>query len=397
MSHVPAPRQSPTTTPIPIPFGRPLVSEAERAALDAVLASGVLTQGPVVRRFESTFASFTGAPHAVATSSCMGALHLAYLALGLCPGDEVIVPAQTHVATAMAVEACGGRCVFVDVAADTGNVDPAAVAAAITPRTRGITVVHFLGLPVEMRALRAIADARGLFIVEDCALAVGATIDGVHVGLWGDAGAFSFYPAKHITTGEGGMLVTRRADVATSASAQRAFGVQRTGPDIRPGGTDYDVTALGFNYRMNELSAALGVCQLERLPAFLAARCRNFEELTRALQTVEGISLLSSSHGDLRSAWYCLAFVLDDDLATRRDELMDVLRSRGIGLSVYYPRPVPFMRYFKERYAHANGAFPNAARISAQSISLPVGPHLGSDEMARMAQAVREGVATLGR
>jgi dTDP-4-amino-4,6-dideoxygalactose transaminase len=379
----------------PIAFGRPITTDEERQAIDAVLSSGVLTQGPTVKRFEADFAAFTGAPHAVATSSCMGALHLAYLALGLAPGDEVIVPAQTHVATAMAVEACGGRCTFVDVDAATGNLDLAAVEAAITPRTRAITLVHFLGLPVDMRALMALARRRGLHVVEDCALALGATVAGVHVGLWGDAGAFSFYPAKHITTGEGGMLISRRGEVAARVASQRAFAVERAGEGIRPGGTDYDVVALGFNYRMNELSAALGVVQMTRLPGFLAARRSNASQLATRLAEIDGISILPSSVGDLQGACYCVSFVLDDALGHARDALIDHLRAHAIGVSVYYPRPVPAMRFFRERYRHADGAFPNASRISAHSIALPVGPHLGEEDMARMAEAVGEGVARL--
>ena len=388
---------TPPVSTLTIPFGRPQVGDAELTVLADVLASGVLTQGPLVRQFEDEFAAFTNAPHALATSSCMGALHLAYLALGLRPGDEVIVPAQTHVATAMAVEVCGGRCVFVDVDAETGNIDLARVQDAITPRTRGITLVHFLGLPVDMRALRTIADAHHLFVVEDCALALGAICDGVHVGLWGDAGAFSFYPAKHISTGEGGMLTSRRADVAKLVRAQRAFGVDRSGPGVRPDGVDYDVTGLGLNYRMSELAGALGVCQMTRLPGILAARAANFAQLTGELESIAGITLMRSSHDHLQSSWYCLSFFMPGDLADRRDELAVFLRARGIGSSVYYPRPVPQMSFFRERYAHDAQAFPNAARISQQSIALPVGPHLGQDQMAIIAQGVRDGVAALRR
>jgi dTDP-4-amino-4,6-dideoxygalactose transaminase len=378
-----------------LPFGRPTLGAEERLLLDEVLASGTLTQGPVVKRFEQSFREFTGAPHALATSSCMGALHLSYLALGLRAGDEVIVSAQTHVATAMAVELCGGRCVFVDAEARTGNIDLGAVRAAITPRTRGIAVVHFLGVPVDMQALRAITDSSGLFVIEDCALALGATCHGVHVGLWGDAGAFSFYPVKHITTGEGGMLISRRADVAERAGRMRAFGIDRTAAGLAPSGADYDATAIGLNYRMSELAGALGVCQMRRLPSLLADRCAHFDRLAAELAEIGDVSVLQSNDESLKSAWYCLSFVLAGELADRRDELARRLRAHGVGSSVYYPRPVPLMSVFRERYGHVAGEFPNAERISRQSMALPVGPHLDAQDIEYIADQVREGIAAL--
>lgn len=385
---------SPSTTP-DLPFGRPTLGPAELALLEDVFASGTLTHGPLVKRFEREFAHFTRAPHALATSSCMGALHLAYLSLGVRPGDEVIVPAQTHVATAMAIEVAGGRCVFVDVDPDTGNIDLAAVRDAITPRTRGVAIVHFLGLPVDMRALLAITREHSLFVVEDCALALGATCHGVHVGLCGDVGAFSFYPAKHITTGEGGMLVTTRGDLANLGARMRAFGIDRDAPGVRPGGLDYDATVIGLNYRMSELAGALGVCQMKRLSDILATRRSNFEALAAELAAIDEITLLRSSHDGLQSAWYCLSFLLVGELGDRRDEVADFLRARGIGVSVYYPRPVPHMSVFRDRPGHGDGSFPEAARISRQSIALPVGPHLARRDIDRIASAVRHAIRSL--
>ena len=224
-----APRPSTTETRT-IPFGRPMISDAEQAAVAEVLSGPQLTHGPRVEKFEADFAQFTGAPHAVAVNSCTAALHLAYLHIGLGPGDEVIVPAQTHVAAAQAVELCGASCVFVDAEAETGNIDLDQVDERITPRTRALSVVHFLGMPVDMERVREIASRQDLLVVEDCALALGATFDEVHVGLHGDVGVFSFYPVKHITTGEGGMLITTVDDLAEAAARQRAFGIDR-----RPG------------------------------------------------------------------------------------------------------------------------------------------------------------------
>ncbi|MEZ5100176.1 MAG: DegT/DnrJ/EryC1/StrS aminotransferase family protein [Thermoleophilia bacterium] len=188
-----------------IPFGRPWITDDDRAAVLRVLEGHVLTHGPECSAFEQEFAAFLGPDaRAVTTSSCMASLHLAYLHLGVGPGDEVIVPAQTHVATAHAVEWVGARPVFVDCDPATGNLTAERIEAALTPATRAISVVHFLGIPCGMDEIARLARERGLFLVEDCALAVGSRFDGRHVGLFGDAGTFSFYPVKHLTSGEGG-------------------------------------------------------------------------------------------------------------------------------------------------------------------------------------------------
>ena len=202
-----------------IPFGRPIIGEAERAAVLDVLYGPILVHGPRTIAFENAFAKWTGAPHAISVSSCTAAMHLVYFTLGYGPGDEVIVPAQTHTATAHAVELTGAKAVFVDSERRTGNIDVSAIEAAITPRTRAIAVVHYLGVPVDMAGIGAVAKRHGLFVLEDCALAIGTRIDGVHAGLFGDVGCFSFYPVKHMTTAEGGMIITRNAALAAQAAA----------------------------------------------------------------------------------------------------------------------------------------------------------------------------------
>src|SRR3989338_6141324 len=180
----------------------------------AVLDGPILVHGPKSKEFESDFAAYTKAPHAVSVSSCTAGLHLMYFSKGLGPGDEVIVPAQTHTATAHAVELCGAKPVFVDAEKKTGNIDIGKIEAAITKRTKAISVVHYLGMPVDMEKVVKIADKHNLFVVEDCALAIGSFFKGIHAGLHGDAGSFSFYPVKHITTAEGGMVITRHKEIA---------------------------------------------------------------------------------------------------------------------------------------------------------------------------------------
>ncbi|MHC4416729.1 MAG: DegT/DnrJ/EryC1/StrS family aminotransferase [Planctomycetota bacterium] len=375
-----------------VPFGRPVIGEAERQAVLEVLSGPILTHGPVVKQFEQAFAAFTGAPHAVATSSCTAALQLAYMFLGLGPGDEVILPAQTHVAAAHAVELAGARCVFVDAEPRTGNVDLERIPELVTERTRAVCVVHYLGLPVDMVRLAEIAGRHDLFIVEDCALAVGATLDGVHAGLHGDAGCFSFYPVKHITTAEGGMVITRRDDVARTVAAQRAFGIDRNIVSQRPVPGRYDVPLLGNNYRMNEISAALGLAQTKRLDALVAARKANYEMLSAGLARIDEVETLRSTGGRFRSGYFCQSVLLRGRLRAKRARIMDALGRRGIGVSVYYPKPIPLLGYYRRKYGFADNSFPVASHLSAHSIALPVGPHLDSEDIEYLIASVKDAI-----
>ncbi len=378
-----------------IPFGRPMIGEEERAAVLDVLAGPILVHGPRAAQFEADFAAYTGAPHAVSVSSCTAGMHLVYFALGLGPGDEVIVPAQTHVATAHAVELTGARPVFVDAEAETGNIDIAAIERAATSRTKAIAIVHFLGMPVDMTPVMALARRRGWFVVEDCALALGTRLDGTHAGLFGDVGVFSFYPVKHITTAEGGMVITRDAKLAQSLRLKKAFGVNRShGERVVPG--VYDVDALGFNYRMSEIHAALGIEQLKKVDAFLAQRKANYQVLARALAGVRGIRLLRSSGGRFESSYYCLSMLLDPPLLTHRLDVVERLKADGVGTSVYYPHAVPHLAYYRDKYGFREDSFAIARSISDGSIALPVGPHLGEEDMRLIGGAVRramEGIA----
>jgi dTDP-4-amino-4,6-dideoxygalactose transaminase len=371
-----------------VPFARPWLADADRDAVARVLHGHILTHGPECAAFEAEFARMMGPEaHAVTVSSCMAALHLAYLAFGVGAGDEVIVPAQTHVATAHAVEWVGATPVFVDCDPATGNVTAEAVAAAVTPRTRAISVVHFLGIPCDMPAVMAVAARHGLRVVEDCALAVGTRAGGRHVGLFGDAGCFSFYPTKHLTTAEGGMLVTRHPEIAERVARLRAFGVDRSHAErARPG--IYDVPGLGLNYRMSELSAALGRAQLRRLDANLARRRANFARLRDALAARPGVRVLDARAPGMVNSHYCLGALLEGE--GRRDRVAAGLRAAGIGTSVYYPQPVPRMGYYRQRYGYDARRFPAASRISDHSIALPVGPHLGDDDITWIIDAGRE-------
>lgn len=374
-----------------VPFGRPMLGDEEKRVVQEVLGGTMLVHGPRSKEFEAAFAVYTGAPHAVSVSSCTAALHLSYFYLGLGPGDEVIVPAQTHTATAHAVELCGAKPVFVDAEIETGNIDIDQIEEAITPQTRAISIVHFLGMPVDMRRVCAIAAKHDLFVVEDSALALGTRLDGVHAGLHGDVGCFSFYPVKHMTTLEGGMLITRSEEIARRVERQRAFGVDRTPTERKVPGV-YDVTQLGYNYRMNEVQAAIGVEQLKRMDGFLATRKQNDAVLREGLAGVDEVSLLQTSHDEYQSSYYCLSILLPNALQEKRFEVVSALKERGVGTSVYYPRPVPHMSYYADKYGYGTETFPMASKISYGSIALPVGPHLDAEDMAYVVESVKEAV-----
>ena len=373
-----------------IPFGKPLIGPEEKAAVLEVLEGPILVHGPKATQFEAAFAEYTKAPYAVSVSSCTAGMHLIYFTLGLGPGDEVIVPAQTHVATAHAVELTGAKAVFVDVDSVTGNIDIDQIEAAISPRTKAIAVVHYLGVPVDMLRVSAVAKKHGLFLLEDCALAPGTWLDGIHAGLHGDAGVFSFYPVKHLTTAEGGMIILKDGELAARLRHLKAFGVNRTHGERKIPGM-YDAVALGFNYRMSELHAAIGVEQMKKLPTFLLQRRGNHERLADGLKEVPGVTVLPQPvDGRFCSSHYCLGMMLDEGIADKRPALMEALGEKGVGTSIYYPQPVPRMTYYREKYGYEEKRFVNAAAISDRIVALPVGPHLGLSEMDYITESIKQ-------
>ena len=372
----------------PIPFGKPIIGEEERNAVLQVLEGPILVHGPVAKQFEADFAEFTGAPEAISVSSCTAGMHLIYHTLGYGPGDEVIVPAQTHIATAHAVELTGAKAVFVDAEPETGNIDIQAIEAAITAQTRAIAVVHYLGVPVDMTQVNEIAQRHKLFVLEDCALAPGARLDGIHMGLHGDAGVFSFYPVKHFTTAEGGMIILKDSELAGKLRLLKAFGVDRTHGERKIPGV-YDTVDLGFNYRMSELHAAIGVEQLKKLRGFLEQRKFNFEDLSKRLKDCPKLRVLPQRYDDRsKSCHYCLTVLLEEGLVSKRPEIMNALTAAGVGCSVYYPQPVPRMSWYQQKYGYETNRYPNAAYISDAGIALPVGPHLSTVETKRISETL---------
>jgi len=374
-----------------IPFGKPMIGAGEKRAALEVLNGTVLVHGPHIRKFEDAFASYTGAPYAVAVSSCTAAMHLFYMSIGVGPGDKIIVPALTHAATVHAVELCGATPIFVDAELDTGNIDLDQVEACTAPDCRGIAVVHFLGLPVDMVRVCAFAAKRNCAVLEDCALSVGTRLNGTHAGLFGDAGCFSFYPVKHITTAEGGMLITKHQHTSAAVQTLRAFGVdrdvsQRAIPGI------YDVLSLGLNYRMNEIQAAIGTEQLLRLKSFLTTRSENYEHLHTLLSDIPELRLFRREPANADHSYYCLSILLTTKFAAKRLQFIEALKTKGVGTSVYYPKPVPLLSYYRNKYGHLPEEFPAALQVSESSVAFPVGPHLNGEDMVYIADSIKSSI-----
>jgi len=358
-----------------IPIARPLITEEDRRRVLEVLSSGQLSCGEWVERFEAAFAAYLGVPHAVATSSGTAALEVVLEALGVGPGDEVVVPAFTFAATANAVVHRGARPVFADIDPVTFNVDPQSVEDLLRkhPRVRGVVVVHLYGLPAALDALVQLADRHGVWLVEDAAQAHGAAFGGRRVGSFGMAGVFSFYPTKNMTTGEGGMVVTQDPQLA-----------RRVRLLVHQGQLDpYRYELVGHNYRMTNLAAALGLGQLEHLEERNAARRRNASLLTAALQGLPGITP-PAEPADCRHVYHQYTV-----RARRRDALSRHLQTWRVQTRVYYPEPVPHTEPYR-RMGYAPGAWPQAERASREVLSLPVHPALREEQLQHVARAVQE-------
>lgn len=373
-----------------IPFGRPQLDDAEARAVAEVLASGTLVHGPATHQFEERFAERAGVPHAVSVSSCTAGLHLLLFVNGIGKGRRVAVPAMTHVATAHVVELMGAEPVFVDVEADTGNIDPVLL-ETVAPTLDAAFVVHYLGLPCEMDRISELATRHGFRLFEDCALALDGHYNGVKAGALSEGGSFSFYPVKHMTSIEGGMVTTRDPELAARLRQCRAFGYDKPlGERAKPG--FYDVTALGFNYRMNEAEAAVGLCQMDKLDGFQARRTENFQALADELSGIDELSVFPDRKGKAVSSHYCLTAVLPRDGSIDRDAVAADLKAQGIGTSIHYPNAVPLFTYYREKYGYKTGQFPVAEWIAAQSIALPVGPHVTIDDARRIGQAMKDAI-----
>ena len=372
-------------------FGAPAIGEEEIAEVVATLRSGWIGTGPRVARFERDFARYTGAPHAVAVASCTAALHLAILASGIGPGDEVITTPLTFCATVNAILHAGATPVLADCDPRTLCIDPAQVEARITPRTRAILPVHFAGRLCEMDALLAIARRHGLVVIEDCAHAIEARgADGVAAGSYGDLGAFSFYVTKNVSTAEGGMLTTRREDLADRIKVMALHGMSKDAWKrfSDEGYQHYDVVEAGFKYNMTDLQAALGIHQLARVEANLRRReeiwrryDEAFAELAFELPPAPAPGARHARH------LYTLRVETGRSLASR-DRLLAALHAEGIGAGVHY-RALSEHPHYRERLRLAPGALPHAEDAGRRILSLPLSPALSDADVDDVVTAVR--------
>lgn len=349
-----------------IPAARPEIGEDERAAVDRVLRSGMLAQGPEVAAFESEFAAIVGGRRCIALNSGTSALHLAFLAGGVGPGDEVIVPSFSFAATANAVSLTGATPVFVDIETDYFSIDPAAVEAAITPRTRAIMPVHLYGHPSDLVALKAIADRHDLQIYEDAAQAHAASVDGIPVGAWGVAGSFSFYPTKNMMSGEGGMITTGSEQLERQARMLRNQGMERR----------YENEVIGFNMRMTDIHAAIGRVQLAKLAGWTAKRQANAAFFN---ENLTGVVTPPTAPGAVHVYHQYTVRIVDHD----RDAFAEELSKRGVGNGVYYPTPIHRLPSFG-----LDLDLPVTERVAGEVLSLPVYPSLTDDELATIVETV---------
>lgn len=347
-----------------IPVARPYIGDEEREAVDRVLRSGMIAMGPEVAAFELEFAEFVDADHAIAVNSGTSALHLGLLAAGVGPGDEVIVPSFTFAATGNAVALTGATPVFADIDPETFNLDPAAAEAAVTDRTVAIMPVHLYGQAADMSAFRRIADRHGLFLAEDAAQAHGATWGDRPVGSWSRMAAFSFYPTKNMTTGEGGMITTDDAEVARMARLLRNQGMEQR----------YANEVVGFNARLTDIGAAIGRVQLTRVPGWTKQRVTNAGVLDDALTAVK-VPVVA----DGATHVYHQYTVRSDD----REALMARLDEAGVGYGVYYPTPVHRLPSFGLELD-----LPATEAAAHEVLSLPVRPDLTDDELSTIVMAV---------
>lgn len=349
-----------------IPAAKPILGDEEREAVDRVLRSGMVAQGPEVAAFEQEFAALVDGRQCIAVNSGTSALHMAFLAAGLKPGDEVIVPSFTFAATANSVALAGGVPVFADIDPATFNLDPAAAEAAITPRTRAIMPVHLYGQPAAMDRFTELADKHGLLLFEDAAQAHAATYQGKPVGAWGITGSFSFYPTKNMTSGEGGMVTTASDEVARNVRLLRNQGMEKR----------YENELVGFNTRMTDLHAAIGRVQLTKLAGWTEQRQRNAAFLDANLENVVVPPVAEGATHVYHQ--YTIRVVGQD-----RDTFAAELASRGVGSGVYYPIPNHRLPSFGLTLD-----LPETEKAALECLSLPVHPALSQEDLEKVVEVV---------
>jgi dTDP-4-amino-4,6-dideoxygalactose transaminase len=369
-------------------FGRPEIGEEEIAEVVDSLRSGWVGTGPKVHRFERMIAAYADVPHCRCVSSCTAALILGLRALGVGPGDEVLVPAMTFVASANAIEQVGATPRFVDSEPDTGLIDLDAAAAAITPRTRAIMPVHLAGRPVDMDRLNALRDRHGLLVIEDAAHAIGAEWHGRRIGSFGNVTAYSFYVTKNVTTIEGGAILTESGEIATEVERLALHGLslgawQRFSDT---GFRHYEVVRPGLKFNMTDVQAALGLHQLPRLDSWIERRAELWELYDELLEPLPLQTPEPPARGSLH-ARHLYQILVRAEAGISRDELLDALLELRIGTGVHY-RGVHLHPYYRDTYGVVPADLPIASDISERTLSLPLSPGLEEQDVRDVAAAL---------
>lgn len=364
-----------------IPISKPTITEQDKQAVMAVLDSGMLVQGARVAELEQCWAKVCGTQHAIATSNGTTALHVAMLAHGIGPGDEVITTPFTFIASVNSIVYAGATPVFVDICPDDFNINPDLIEQAITPRTKAILPVHLYGQPAAMGRIMAIAQQHKLIVIEDCAQAIGANYRGQSVGSFG-TGCFSLYATKNVMSAEGGMLTTNDPEIARKARMLRAHGMERR----------YHHDMLGFNFRLSDLHAAIGLSQLSQLDEFTARRQHNAAYLSQHIQRPGVITPMQTDQASSH-VWhqYTVRIIVGEGMALTctRDEVVQKLTAAGVGSGVFYPIPAHLQRHLIER-GLGGGHFPVAEQLAHEVVSLPVHPALTDVDLEKIVEAVNQ-------
>ncbi len=361
-----------------INFSHNSISNKDISAVSKVLKSGWLTHGKYTNLFEREFSKFVNSKFAVTVSSCTAGLHLSCLALNLKKGDEVILPAMSHTATSHAIEYTGAKPVFVDVEKISGNINVNLVEKKITKKTKALIVVHMAGFACDMNKIQKICKKYKLQLIEDCAHGLGTFFSRRHVGNFGLSGCFSFYPTKHITTGEGGMVISNNLKFINRIKQLKAFGIDT---DIKnrkmPG--KYDVIKLGFNYRMTDFQAALGYHQLKRFKKNLLIRKKNAKLYQKYL--------ISKKIQFKKYDEECSYFVYQI-FVKKRNELVKLLKKNNIGVSIHYAKPIPFYRFYRNKYNYRKENLENSIFYSNKSLSLPAHHQINEKKIIKICKLI---------